>query len=434
MSYRNPKYINQSVQGSFDKLQNTINASVTQAKRVEKDQELKSEADTNRGILAASNQSQATITRNAENNVVGNQMSRGKVGDYFSSYPARAAEIAMEMAKTPKPENYGELQSELQWINSSPETMKGMLTNAQSFLNIKDMSDIDPNQNKDILLASQVFNGELGFTEENGFSYDFQKGEGNSIEMVFKGEGYIPPMKNGKANTDPNDLVSFPTDGYSMNSAGMEAMQAQDQSLIVSTPKMSKQVGSALKDSNVIPGAEYDKNGVYTGGGMIDSNLLSEDTTMTTFEVDGKKVTRPIRNIDKDKVAKSMSASLDEQIASFLAPDYGNDGQARSVWNMRIAKDVSTVNFNDDLARQAFGLAEDAEITDSHKQRWSDASKAWNYNDDLTEDQKALFNVMYRKFVVDDIVSTMETGQFLNQRMPTGKAAKTQNLNPKASS
>jgi hypothetical protein len=411
MSYRNPKYINQSVQGSFDKLQNTINASVTQAKRVEKDQELKSEADTNRGILAASIQSQATITKNAESNVVGNQMSRGKVGDYFSSYPARAAEIAMEMAKTPKPENYGELQSELQWINSSPETMKGMLTNAQSFLNTKDMSDIDPNQNKDILLASQVFNGELGFTEENGFSYDFQKGEGNSIEMVFKGEGYIPPMKNGKANTDPNDLVSFPTDGYSMNSAGMEAMQVQDQSLIVSTPKMSKQINSALQGTNILAGANFNDKGVYTSGGTFNKTLLGTETEEHTGP-DGGIVM--LKLVDPDKVASAMNLELTQQVDSFIGPE-GDNGQARSVWNMRIAKDSQATVFNEDLAKQAFPKLGDD--TEALKAAWAKGSGIWNYKDDLGEEQKAVFNVMYRKFIVDDVVETMESNELVNQRI-----------------
>jgi|TARA_R110002074_G_scaffold158430_1_gene315492 hypothetical protein len=411
MSYRNPKYINQSVQGSFDKLQNTINASVTQAKRVEKDQELKSEADTNRGILAASIQSQATITKNAESNVVGNQMSRGKVGDYFSSYPARAAEIAMEMAKTPKPENYGELQSELQWINSSPETMKGMLTNAQSFLNTKDMSDIDPNQNKDILLASQVFNGELGFTEENGFSYDFQKGEGNSIEMVFKGEGYIPPMKNGKANTDPNDLVSFPTDGYSMNSAGMEAMQVQDQSLIVSTPKMSKQINGALQGTNILAGAIYNDQGAYKSGGVFNKTLLGTETEEYTG-ADGKIVV--LKLVDPDKVASAMNLELTQQVDSFIGPE-GDNGQARSVWNMRIAKDSQATVFNEDLAKQAFPKLGDD--TEALKAAWAKGSGIWNYKDDLGEEQKAVFNVMYRKFIVDDVVETMESNELVNQRI-----------------
>ena len=422
MSYRNPKYINQSVQGSFDKLQNTINASVTQAKRVEKDQELKSEADANRGILAASNQSQATITRNAANNVVGNQMSRGKVGDYFSSYPARAAEIAMEMAKTPKPENYGELQSELQWINDSPETMKGMLTNAQSFLNIKDMSDIDPNQNKDILLASQVFNGELGFTEENGFSYAFQKGEGNSIEMVFKGEGYIPPMKNGKANTDPNDLVSFPPNGYPMNSAGMEAMQMQDQSLIVSTPKMSKQINSALQGTNILAGANFNDKGVYTGGGIFNKELLG--TEVETKTIDGKDF--EFLKVDPDKVAGAMNLELTQQVDSFIGPE-GDNGQARSVWNMRIAKDSQATVFNEDLAKQAFpNLGDD---TKALKAAWAKGSGIWNYKDDLGEEQKAVFNVMYRKFIVDDVVKTMESNELISQRSNMGQQSTTPNLN-----
>ena len=140
MSYRNPKYIDTSVQGSFDKLQNTINANVATMAKNQKEQKEKDEAEQNRQILAGTNQSQATITKNANYNTVGNQVTTGKVGNYFSSYPARAAELATELSKTPKPENYAELQAELTSLNKAPETMKAMLENASSFLNIKDIA------------------------------------------------------------------------------------------------------------------------------------------------------------------------------------------------------------------------------------------------------------------------------------------------------
>ena len=423
MSYRNPKYINQSVQGSFDKLQNTINASVTQAKKVEKDQELYDKAKESARVLAGSTQSQATITRNASKNTQGNQMTRGKVGQYFEEYPARAAEIAMELSKTPKPDNYGELQSELEWINNSPETMKGMLTNAQSFLNIKDMSDIDPNQNSDILLASQVFNGELGFTEENGFTYDFKRGEGNTIEMVFTGQGYIPPMVNGKANTNPDDLVSFPPEGYSMNSAGMESMQAQNQSLIVSTPKMSQKVNSALQGTNILAGAKFNDDGVYQGGGIFNKDLLGDEIETKTYEGKDYEFLR----VDPTKVAGAMEFELQEQVNSFIGPG-GDNGQARSVWNMRIAKDASAVVFNKELAQQAFpGLGDD---TEALKAAWKKGSGIWSYDKDIGDEQRKVFNVMYRKFIVDDVVATMEDDSLISQRSnATGQQSTTPNLN-----
>ena len=271
MSYRNPKYIDTSVQGSFDKLQNTINANVATMAKNQKEQKEKDEAEKNRQILAGTNQSQATITKNANYNTVGNQVTTGKVGNYFSGYPARAAELATELAKTPKPENYAELQAELTSLNKAPETMKAMLENASSFLNIKDMSDFDPNQNQGAILATQVLNNKAGYTEENGFSYDFRQGKGGSIEMVFSGQGYIPPTVEGE-EPNPDNLVSF-KEPYVLNSAGMQQMQDNDQDLLVSTPKMSSKVSSAIKETSVIDGAEFDENGGFLGGGMLLTTL-----------------------------------------------------------------------------------------------------------------------------------------------------------------
>lgn len=418
MSYRNPKYIDTSVQGSFDKLQNTINANVATMAKNQKEQKEKDEAEKNRQILAGTNQSQATITKNANYNTVGNQVTTGKVGNYFSSYPARAAELATELAKTPKPENYAELQAELTSLNKAPETMKAMLENASSFLNIKDMSDFDPNQNQGAILAAQVLNNKAGYTEENGFSYDFRQGKGGSIEMVFSGQGYIPPTVEGE-EPNPDNLVSF-KEPYVLNSAGMQQMQDNDQDLLVSTPKMSNQVSSAIKETSVIDGAEFDENGGFLGGGMLNENILGDEETSMVFTApDNTKYSQMVRNVDREKVEIGLDLAIQEQIESFINPDYGNDGQARSVWNMRIAKVADATVFNEETAALAFPeLAEDKEAL---KAAWKKGSGAWNYSDLLSEEQIKVFKVMYKKTVVDDIMKKLNSKNYINDRKVAGK-------------
>jgi len=428
MSYRNPKYIDTSVQGSFDKLQNTINANVATMAKNQKEQKEKDEAEKNRQILAGTNQSQATITKNANYNTVGNQVTTGKVGNYFSSYPARAAELATELSKTPRPENYAELQAELTSLNKAPETMKAMLENASSFLNIKDMSDFDPNQNQGAILATQVFNNKAGYTEENGFSYDFRQGKGGSIEMVFSGQGYIPPTVEGE-EPNPDNLVSF-KEPYVLNSAGMQQMQDNDQDLLVSTPKMSNQVSSAIKETSVIDGAEFDKNGGFLGGGMLNENILSNETTEENFGTKDKPTILNVRSVDREKVEIGLDLAIQEQIESFINPDYGNDGQARSVWNMRIAKVADATVFNEETAALAFPeLAEDKEAL---KAAWKKGSGAWNYSDLLSEEQIKVFKVMYKKTVVDDIMKKLNSPQYLRQRVSESQSVGKENLNPKA--
>jgi len=222
-----------------------------------------------------------------------------------------------------------------------------------------------------------------------------------------------------------------------MNSAGMSNMQSQTppQSLIVSTPKMSKQINSTLSDSVIFgDGAKFDKNGAYLGGGKLSSgefgvidknNIITE----TRDDADGNPRDYKFYGINRSNVEKSLKPAIDEQIASFMDPDYGNDGQARSIWNMRIAKNVAAVNFDENLAREAFGLSPDTEITQAHKDKWSAATKAWNYEDALTDEQRQVFNVMYKKFIVDDIVKTMESESMISQRQAGGKDALVTNLN-----
>ena len=125
-----------------------------------------------------------------------------------------------------------------------------------------------------------------------------------------------------------------------------------------------------------------------------------------------------------------LDLAIQEQIESFINPDYGNDGQARSVWNMRIAKVADATVFNEETAALAFPeLAEDKEAL---KAAWKKGSGAWNYSDDLSEEQIKVFKVMYKKTVVDDIMKKLNSPQYLRQRVSESQSVGKENLNPKA--
>ena len=89
---------------------------------------------------------------------------------------------------------------------------------------------------------------------------------------------------------------------------------------------------------------------------------------------------------------------------------------------MRISEGAAF--FDEDLAREAFGLQEKDDegnyktpITDKHKKDWADATQPWNYKDELSDEQVAVFNVMYKKFIVDDVMETLNSPQYLQQRL-----------------
>ena len=109
-----------------------------------------------------------------------------------------------------------------------------------------------------------------------------------------------------------------------------------------------------------------------------------------------------------------MSVELTQQIESYTGQG-GDNGQARSIWNMRIAKDSSVTIFNKELAEQAF--PELGDDTEALKAAWKKGSGIWSYDKDIGDEQKKVFNVMYRKFIVDDVVATMEHDSLANQRL-----------------
>jgi len=209
----------------------------------------------------------------------------------------------------------------------------------------------------------------------------------------------------------------------------MQQMQDNDQDLLVSTPKMSSKVSSAIKETSVIDGAEFDDNGGFLGGGLINENILSNETTEENFGTKDKPTILNVRSVDRTKVETGLDLAIQEQIQSFINPDYGNDGQARSVWNMRIAKVADATVFNEETAALAFPeLAEDKEAL---KAAWKKGSGTWNYSDDLSKEQIKVFKVMYKKTVVDDIMKKLNSPQYLRQRVSQSQSVGKENLNPK---
>ena len=91
-------------------------------------------------------------------------------------------------------------------------------------------------------------------------------------------------------------------------------------------------------------------------------------------------------------------------------------------------KDASAVVFNKELAQQAFpDLGDD---TEALKAAWEKGSGIWSYDKDIGDEQRKVFNVMYRKFIVDDVVATMEDDSLISQRSNAfGQQSTTPNLN-----
>tara|TARA_R110002051_G_scaffold158148_5_gene229590 strand:+ start:7021 stop:8406 length:1386 start_codon:yes stop_codon:yes gene_type:complete len=435
MSYRDPKYINKSVQGSFDKLQNQINTTVAQVKEREYQEQLAEDARKNEITLASNKSSQAQTLRQSKANTLGDENTLGTVGTFFKDYPKRAAEITTEMAKLPRPENYYELEAELQMINDSPNNMKDGLTNLESQFTITNPNNIDPHQNPGLLLASQVFNNTSGYTEANGYTMGMENNinkktgrDDGTFNYIFKFDPDVARanlIEEKRWDSDTNSRVDYtdeeleaklkemeyPNGTFQLNSGALKNMQANDESLITEIGHMNKSVNEALVSTNIIAGGEFGDDGEWkTGTGTFDINRYGMDGDEGIeygIGPDGNKF--QMRKIDPAKVEIEMSAAIDAQIASYLDPKAGDDAGARGLWNMRLRIKTDATHFDEAAARDAFKeIPKTAKMsTEDLKKMWTKAVEAWGYDGPISKPQRAVFKKLYTDHIVDDTVRKM---------------------------
>jgi len=435
MSYEQPRYINESQADLFQNMQNKIDSAVLTSKTTIAREKYQADVKRNQDIVMGGNASAAVIKGINDTNY-GDEFTTGKVDSFFDNYETsdgriiswaeRAKEITMEMRKQPKPENYGDLKAELDFINTSPANLKSSLENLSSQLDIEDR-EIDLTGDSGPLLASYILNGKPGYKPgESGFDYKMRRGPNNSIEYVFSGSGNI----NGKE-------INFPDGEYVLNSNDLQALQDGDKDLIQSIPSETNQINGVIKDSNLFKGAEYNDKGERTGGSFeneIDLYRMDGDFVAgengTVMKVKGSDMIAmgftnipdpdamydfQTWNIDRTKVRKAMQQSININVAQFLDPSSGDVDRARSYWNNRLAPSLGTEPMEVDLMRDAFGeFDEVASMSDEDvKSLWLEATGAWPSDlTQLNKYQKAAFHKVYTDRAVNQVVSEMNRDPF----------------------
>lgn len=423
MSYEQPRYINESQADLFQNMQNKIDSAVTTSKTTIAKQKYRADVEMNQNIVQGGNAS-ANVIEKINKQDYGDQFTTNKVDSYFDNYETedgrtitwaeRAKEVTMKMNQKPRPENYGDLKAELDFINNSPESIKTSLENLTSQLDIEGR-EIDMTGKSGPLLASYILSGKPGYKPgQSGFDYKIRRGPNNSIEYVFSGSAKI----NGKE-------INFPDGEYVLNSNDLQALQDDDRDLIQGIPSETDQINSVIRDANFFKGAEYNDKGERSGGSFkdqIDLYRMEGDakpgettTAMKVKGADGEIYEFEAWNIDRVKVRKAMAQSINTNIAGFLDPTTGDIDRARSYWNNRLAPSLGTEVMEVDLVRQAFGkIDEVAKMEDGPakdkfiQEKWQEAIGAWPSDlDKLTEYQRAAFHKVYTDRAVNQVVSEM---------------------------
>ena len=438
MSYESPKYINQSQADLFQNLQDTINTTVTESKKAIAAEKVAADALMNENIMKAGNASAAVI-KDIDDTNYGDEFRTTKVDSYFDNYETsdgrtvtyaeRAKELTMEMNQKPRPENYGDLQAELNFINSSPQTLKTSLDNLTSQFDFEGR-DIDLTGNSDALLAAYIVQGKPGFGKNSDFDYKIRRGPNNSVEYVFTGSGTV----NGQE-------VSFKDGEYVVNSNTLQDYEDNDKEFLVEIPNETKIINDVVKDSDIFKGAEYNDKGEMTTPGdisvlindikmdgdmRIDGEINTDAVTIMTFEDEnGNKIKYPAYNVDKKKLRSKMQTAIDINLKRFLDPTTGNIDEAKAYWNNRLAASTATEPYDIDIIRESFGAFpkvidqdELAAMTDDEvRQKWEEAIAPWENGVEPTPYQLAAFHRVYTDRTVNEVYDKMMSPAYARQRI-----------------
>mgnify|MGYP003135227433 CR=1 FL=1 len=431
MSYESPKYINKSNADLFQKMQDKIDSAVLTSKKTIAAENYKNNLIKNQNIVAAGNAS-ATFIKDMNAKDYGGKFNQGVVSGFYDSYEGpdgeittwaeRVKNITMQMNQNPKPENYGELQTELDFINGSPAAMQTGLENLASQFNTEGR-DVDLTSASNPLLAAQVIMGKPGFEPgKSNFKMDVKMNKTTNpptYDYVFTGS-----MTDASGNE-----VKFEPSPYVVNSQDLADYEDQDKEFIPGIPSETLQVSENITESNILDGVTFDKKGNITDFGKLDIHSLRMPGA-TADDTNSKEYIDPnleppnnkfrVWDIDKAELRRQMIPTIDLNVLEFTSPTGGDLQDARAFWNNKLATRAASQPYDVNLIREAMGeFPEVAKMSDDEvKDLWEESTSAWPSDlTKLNKYQELAFKRLYTDLMVDETYKLLESN--IEQRKTT---------------
>ena len=419
MSYRNPKYTYISSQPAFSKMSDDIVKSAGDlADRTREAIEKEKKAGEKQWELGQG-ATQDYITNSLSSNNVGGEDTRGAVTRLFQGTGAKVGELT-RLTRGPNPQcktdgNCDELMLELGILNQGPEKVKNFITNLSSQLGTKDFRNFDKSQNSRAQQMGNILSGTNKMNPANGYTYDFKINEdGTSYDIIAKYDG--DDKEGGFFNPIP--APGKYENSYVMNSAAMQDLQTNDGSVFIKTPNDGDLTNSVIQSSGVFVGATYDDKGVRKGGEYDINNFAKKDAegNIITFAQtigagkDARSFNFGVIDEELIRTNKGFNNSIDEQLNNYVG-DGGQDGEARTYWNMVLSRGATGNEFDEELASKVFNIGkadEDKFSVEELKTQWGEVMTNWSDHLPLSDAQKEIFKKVYREKRYSDIKLELE--------------------------
>ena len=288
MSYENPKYINTSNADLFQKMQDKIDSAVLTSKKTIAAENYKKNIINNQNIVEAGNAS-ANFIKDMNANDYGGKFNQGVVSGFYDTYEGpdgeittwaeRAKNITMQMNQSPKPENYGELAAELEFINSSPDirypVLAGTLHNRAGTAR-HDAVAWGYARGADAMGVDIIQNCEVKGIKRNG----------DQVEGIETTKGFIKSKKIGVVAAGHSSvLANMAGIRLPLESKPLQALVSEPVKPIIDTVVMSNAVHAYVSQSDkgeLVIGAGTDSYVSYTQKG---SHNIVEETLRAILEL-----------------------------------------------------------------------------------------------------------------------------------------------------
>ena len=463
MSYQNPKYVDPTgsakawtdLIGSTGKAAETVTDKIEAKKLKEEQEALAEKAKGERLALAADQLESNYIARQVQYNSVGNEYTQGKVDAFFDNYSSQVGDLAMatwgadpecsqeggmewDFGDGAQMYNCTQLKKRLAVYQGLPQKMHTMLEQVGDQLDWEDLKNFDKGQYPDAMLASNIYAGKPGFTEADGYSYDFNFSPTGTIKMNFKFDEEVAreglklqyPDESEQEIQNRLDKMERFEEEFVFDSAGLNNQAKEGHTIFDGTVDQTKMMGDIMQIGNTIPNAQYDKKGGYVPGtGDVNfTNYLPRipqegeecdaECMREKYKNSYKQVTFPdskgtlqtgwMMVADPERVRSDNKTAMDQElVTNFLgSKDKGiprNDTAIKSYMNMVLSRPNSHPGFNPDI--YDIDLADAVWGEGNHdKDTWKSMFKYWGRNMDIDDKKLKLFEELYRRNSTNQIV------------------------------
>jgi len=260
-------------------------------------------------------------------------------------------------------------------LQGAPKKAIEFMENLIGELSTTDSSNFDINNNAEYSILNAMINKKPGFSKNQGFDLDMKLLDDGTQELTATGPGF-------KGN------------GLTINSGTLNSLLEAGSSIVAETPPIEKDMQMLLNETQLFDASMVGPDGNLSNDAKISEEfILRGDDGEPIYETVpiSKTKARKVLKFDQEKIASKINPFVNAEIASLFEEEEG----VIAAWNTYIEPNTTK--------------DEDMQTSEPY----SAGKNSWSYENDLplTEENKELFSVKYKKYFTDNYLKQFTKNQ-----------------------